>query len=549
MKKLLTFFLVFLTVFLVVVPSASGLFDSSAVTSQLDSNIYYMENLEEGTVFFDKDSEKKVPLAGFAKVLAAVVAIEKWGNLDGSIKLTKAHLNVFEYELGMLTALYQEGEVVSKKELFDCLVIYSANDALSIIAYDVAGTEEKFLSEMQNLVNKIGCTSTVVKNLHGFDTEGQYTTARDVAKIMKYAVNIPAFSEAFALDEITLKATDKNEERTCFATNQMLNTAVADYYHSSVIGGRQTSTDLAGECIAVVSNADGYSYLTVVMDGRYEDIDDDGYDENTSMTDAQKMLDWVYENIRFKVIATPEQTVATVEVVAGKGDGKLHLVPEKEISALVPVSAGPASVMFELVEGESTEKIMAPVKEGDIIAEANIYYADHKLKTVNLVAKESVKLSFGGLILTGAKAVFGSVIFVIITFVAAFIAVLKFALDLKDYFNKQRRQSYDPLPSSFEVLSKKVKTFVVRKGNKKKKKVKKKTAPTTAGKAKGNTADSKSAAAPSSAEKRKKPVTEADRKKRTPPAKKPSSARGKPSEISKSVKKSPATKSSKENKR
>ncbi len=460
MKKLFSYFLVFWSVILITLPAVSGLFDSDAVTSQLDSNIYYMENLDEGTVFFDKDSEKKVPLAGFAKVLAAVVAIEKWGNLDGSIKLTEAHLNVFEYELGMLVALYEEGETVSKKELFDCLVIYSANDALSAIAYDVAGTEEKFLAEMQSLVAKIGCTSTVVKNLHGFDTEGQYTTARDVAKIIKYAVKIPAFTEAFALDEITLKATDKNEQRTCYGTNQMLNPAVADYYHSSVIGGRQTSTDLAGECIAVVSNADGYSYLTVVMDGRYEDIDDDGYDENTSMTDAQKMLDWVYENIRFKVVATADQVVSTVDVVAAKGDGKLHLIPEKEVSALVPVSAGPASVMFEIAEGTAPEKLVAPVKAGDIIAQANIYYAGHKLKTINLVAKENVKLSFGGLILTGAKAVFGSVVFIIITFIAAFIATLKFVLDLKDYFDKERRRSYDPLPSSFETLLEKVKKFV-----------------------------------------------------------------------------------------
>lgn len=474
MKKLFSFFLVFLTVILVTLPCASALFDSGAVTSKLHSNVYYMENLEEGTVFFDKDSEKKVPIAGFAKVLAAVVALEKWGNLEGAIKLTEAHLNVFEYEMGMLTALYEEGETVSRKELFNCLVVYSANDALSAIAYDVAGTEEKFLAEMRSLVQKIGCTSTAVQTLHGFDTEGQYTTARDVAKIIKYAVQYPAFTEAFALDEITLKATDKNEARTCFGSNQMMNSAVADYYHSSVIGGRQTSTDLAGECIAVVSNADGYSYLTVVMGGKYADIDDDYYDENTSMTDAQKMLDWVYENIRFKVIATADQSVATVNVVAGKGEGKIHLVPENEVSALVPVSAGPASVMFDFAEGQLPEKIMAPVKSGEVIARADIYYAGQKLKSVNLVAKEAVKLSMGGLIVTAAKAVFGSVIFIIIAFIAAFIAVLHFVLDLKDYFDKDRRKSYDPLPSSFEVLTEKFKSAVANGKTKKGKAVKNK---------------------------------------------------------------------------
>ncbi len=457
MKKAISFFLLILTIFILTMPAASAFFDSGAVTSQLHSDIYYMENLDEGTVFFEKGSTEKVPIAGFAKVLAAVVALEKWGNLDGSIKLTKEHLNVFEYEYGMTTALYEEGETVAKKEIFDCLVVYSANDALSIIAYDISGTEEKFISEMQSLANKIGCTSTVLKNIHGFDIDGQYTTAQDVAKIIKYAVGLPSFNEAFSLEEITLKKTDKNEARTYYASNQMKNAAVADYYHSSVTGGRQTSTDTAGECIAVVSSADGYSYLTVVMGGKYEDIDNDDYDENTSMTDAQLMLDWVYDNIRFKVVASPEQTVAIVDVVAGKGVSRLELVPEKETSALVPLTASPASVMFEFVDGQAPKSVVAPIKAGEVVAQANVYYADNKLTTINVVAKEAVKLSFGGLVVTAFKSVIGSVFFLLLALIAASVAVLKFVLDLKDFSDKERRKSYDPLPSSFEVLVEKIK--------------------------------------------------------------------------------------------
>lgn len=471
MKKTICFLMcVFLAVSLTV-PSVSGLFDSGTVTSELLSNIYYMENLDEGTVFFEKDSNKQTPAAGFIKIIAAVVAIEKWGNLDGEIKLTKKNLNLFNYEDGMTTALYEEGETVSKRELFDCLVAYSANDALSVIAYEVSGSLDAFVSEMQSLVTKIGCTSTSVKNIHGFDETDQYTTAADVAKIIKYALQYPAFSEAFALDEVVLKETDYNEERTYQSSNKMRNAAIADYYHSSVTGGKQTSTDLAGECIAVVSNSDGYSYLTVVMDGRYEDIDEDYYDENTCMTDAQQMLDWVYENIRYRVIASPEQSVMTVDVVAGKGGEKLHLVPEKETSALVPSMASPASVMFEIVEGTQPEKVIAPVKAGDIMAQANVYYAGQKLTTVNLVAKETIKLSFGGLVASGVKKVVGSVFVLVITFIAAVIAVLRFALDLKDFLDKDRRKSYESMPSSFEQLTEKVKAFFVpsSKGKKKKK--------------------------------------------------------------------------------
>lgn len=486
MKKLISFFLVFLTLIVFTLPCASALLDSGAVTSKLGSEVYYMENLDQSTVIFDKDSTKRVPLAGYAKVLAACVALEKWGNLDGKITITENHLNVFESIFGMMIALYEEGETVTKKELFDCLIVSSANDALSIIAYDVAGTEAKLVSEMQKLAERIGCEDTSVKNIHGFDQEGQYTTARDVAKIIKHAVTFPVFTEAFAKDEITLKATDKNDERTYYSSNQMLNASVYDYYHSSVKGGKHTSTELAGECMAAVSSADGYSYLTVVMGGKYEDIDGDGYDENTSMTDIQRMLDWVYENIRFKVIANHDQVLANVKVVAGKGVDRIELIPEKEISALVPAAATPASVMFDFGEDGAPEKIVAPVKEGDVITQADIYYAGQKITTIDVVAKQTVSLSLGGLIVTGLKKVIGSVIFMVISLVAAVIGVLRFVLDLKDFLDKDRKKSFDPLPSSFEVLTEKFKTAVTFGGKKNKKKntvVKGKKAPVRKGSA------------------------------------------------------------------
>lgn len=492
MKKLFSFFLCLLMMLLLFVPCVSALFDSGAVTSQLESDIYYLENLDEGTVFFEKDSDKKTPAAGFVKVLAAIVAIEKWGNLDGEIKITEENLNIFEYEYGMTTAVYEAGETVSKRELFDCLVVYSANDALSVIAYEVSGSLEGFIAEMQNLVEKIGCTSTVIKNIHGFDEEGQYTTAADVAKIIKYAIQYPAFNEAFSMSEVTLKETQQNEERVYTSSNKMKNAAIADYYHSSVTGGKQTSTELAGECIAVISNADGYSYLTVVMGGKMADIDDDYYDENTSMTDTKLMLDWIYENIRYKVIATAEQTVATVDVIAGQGSEKLKLVPEKETSALVPAMVTPASVMFETVE--KPESLVAPIKEGDIIAKANVYYAGQKLTSINLVAADSVKLSFGGLVISAVKKFVGSTFFLVLTFVLALVAVLKFILDLKDFFDKERRKSYDPLPSSFEVLTQKIAKALTFKGKKKKNKKKKPAAKAGTRAAKKKPAERKSAA-------------------------------------------------------
>lgn len=438
MKKLIC--LLFAVIFILSSSSSlvcSALFDSGAVTDSLQSEIYYMENLDEGTVFFEKNSNEKTPAAAFVKLLGSLVILEKWGSLEGDVRVTAENLGLIEYDFSVRVASYKEGEVVSKKELFDCFTIYGANDAASIIAYEISGSIPAFVAEMQAMCEKIGCTSTVVKNITGFDTEGQYTTASDVAKIIKYAVSHPAFAESFSAKSVTLKATEQNKERTFNSSNKMSNASVPDYYHSSVTGGKQTSTKQAGECVAVVSSKDGYSYLTVVMKGKKTDIDNDKVDENTSMTDAKKMLDWVYDNIRYRAIVSPTQTVEIVDVVAGKGADTLRLVPEKEASSLVPAKATPASVMFEIVEDSMPKKLVAPIRAGEIVCQAKVYYAGLELATVNLVAANDVKLSLVGLVMSAIRSVIGSKVFLVLSLILSVAAIGVFAFNLLDFQKKK----------------------------------------------------------------------------------------------------------------
>ena len=423
MKKTVSFVI---TVILVLsafagVFSAGATFAGEEVTRDLLSDVYYLQSLDDGTVFFEKNSDKKMPAAAFIKLIAAVVAIEKWGNLDESVTVTKENLSLVKYDYGVRTASYKEGERVSKKELINCLIVYSANDAVSIIAHEVSGSLEAFIAEMQSLAEKAGCTSTQVKNIHGFDEDGQYTTAKDIATFMKYAVGYPVFSEAISAESVTLKATAENEERTFNSSNKMKMSSIADYYHQSVTGGKYTATEKAGECAAVVTNMDGYSYLAVTLGGKLKDIDRDGVNENSCFTDIKKMLNWIYENIRYRDIASPDQGVAYVSVVAGKDTDKIRLIPEKEISALVPASVTPASVMFEVVDGSVKNKITAPVKAGDILGQAKVYYAGKELTTVNLVAAQTVERSFTGFIMSKISALVGSTFFMVMT-IALFLA-------------------------------------------------------------------------------------------------------------------------------
>ena len=413
--------------------SAGALFADKNVTDNLLSKAYYLQSMDDGTVFFEKNADKKMPAAAFVKLVAAVVAIEKWGNLDEKVTVTNKSLSLVKYDYGVRTASYKDGEKVSKKELVNCLVVYSANDAASIIAYEISGSVEAFVKEMQSLAEKTGCTSTQFRNIHGFDEDGQYTTARDVAKFMQYALSYPAFSEAISADSVTLKATSQNEERTFKTGNKMKTASIADYYHQSVTGGKYTATEKAGECAAIVTNMDGYSYLAVTLGGKLSDIDSDGVKENSCFTDIKRMLNWVYDNIRYRVIASSEQSIAAVSVKAGKDTDKVRLVPEKEISALVPSNVTPASVMFEIVEDSVKKSITAPVEAGEVLGQAKVYYAGIELCTINLVAAQTVERSFTGLIMATLSDIVGSTAFLVLT-ILSFLAAAAYLVMIMSKF-------------------------------------------------------------------------------------------------------------------
>ncbi len=450
-KKIFALFLAVTVIMLAVVPSATvfaNYNNETEVINKLDSKEYYMISLDDGSVMFSKNEEKKVPAAAFVKILASVVAMEKWGNLEEQVKVTEKSLSLVEYSYGVRVADLKAGETYTKKELVDTLIVYGANDVASVIAYDISGSADAFVAEMQTLADKIGCKNTKLKNIHGFDEDGQYTTAKDVAEIIKYALNYPTFSDAFSASEVVLPATEQNEERTYSASNKMLNQTISLYYHSSITGGKQTSTDGAGQCIAAVSSQDGYSYLTIVMGGEYKDIDGDGSEENTAVTDAKKLVAWVYDNIRFRVVATANQTVTIVNVIAGRNGDSLRLVPEKETSALVPAGATSDSVLIEPIADTLPEKISAPVSAGDVICQAKVYYAGGEITTINLVAANDVQLSVFRLIMTGVSAVITSTWFIALE-VVALVAVLAYlGLSVKKTLEKKKNGEKEKVSSA-----------------------------------------------------------------------------------------------------
>lgn len=75
------------------------------------------------------------------------------------------------------------GERVSVSDLSRGINLQSGNDACVAMAEFVAGDQETFVSQMNAYVSQLGLKNTHFKTVHGLDSEGQYSTAWDMALI------------------------------------------------------------------------------------------------------------------------------------------------------------------------------------------------------------------------------------------------------------------------------------------------------------------------------------------------------------------------------
>lgn len=436
MKKLLSF--VLCTILLILPLSAvyaDAAFDS-LMKEKLYSPVYLLESLDDSTVVLSKNADKKTQCPALNKILTVALTLKYNSNIDQKITITQKMLDGVGYAYALKMGLHI-GEEISLKSLLYSIMLYGANDACAAVAVATSSEVSQFVDSMNAYISSLGCKDTVLKNVTGFDAEGQYTTAQDIAVIMSDVVRIPLFMEIFGAKTYAVEATNMSGKRI-YSTNNRLQVSTSMYYYSYVNGGKSGATDEAGYCTISTASKDGYTYLAVVLKG--ESVTSGGVTTNNSMLDSKTLFKWAFNNIRFKVVATTNQIVTVVDVVAGSESDHVSLSPAKDISTLVPQLADENGVLIEPIADTLPEKLSAPVKKGEKICDARILYAGEEVARVELVAAESVSLSVPRLVLEKIKDALSSKIFIAIFIILAALILIYIIFVIFDNLKAKRNR-------------------------------------------------------------------------------------------------------------
>lgn len=160
---------------------------------------------DTGVVLFEKDPDKRYPPASTAKVMTAIVGIENV-SLSRQVEPTAEAVYVEPTIAGL-----KPGVKYQFKDLLAAILIKSANDAARVIAEEVAGSEKEFVVLMNDKAKEIGMENTYFASASGLPTgkkDSQYTTARDLAKMMQYASRYSVIIELMSKKETVIQGDD-----------------------------------------------------------------------------------------------------------------------------------------------------------------------------------------------------------------------------------------------------------------------------------------------------------------------------------------------------
>ena len=248
-------------------------------------------DLESGNVLAEQNSTERMYPASLTKIMTALIAIEETEDMEQTTTLPS---DIFPslYEENASLAGFQPGETVTWKDLLYGVMLPSGAECCLTFARQIAGSEGAFVDLMNKKAEELGMNDTHFANATGLQDKKHYSTVRDIAVLLRYALENETFRQVFTARRYSVPPTAYHSEGFTFYNTMfqaMDNAGISD---DDILGGKTGYTEKAGLCLASLAEINDREYILVTAKA-----DGNHYTEPYHVIDAEN----VYGQIRKKV--------------------------------------------------------------------------------------------------------------------------------------------------------------------------------------------------------------------------------------------------------
>lgn len=366
-NKLIAFFMIFLLIF---IPNASVLADDTeAFDLKLTAQSAILIEASTGRVIWEKDADVRHYPASMTKMMTGILALEKLPpKADVVISPNAAATEDCPLEI-------VAGECLSADNIITGMLMESDNGAAVAIAEAVDGSVSQFVQRMNERAQEIGMSNTHFVNPNGLTEANHYSTARDMAKLARFAMNNKKFREIVSTkNQVIHWEVPARQQKLAENTNKLL----ANY--NGMNGIKTGWTEAAGGCLAASARRNGVELIAIVMQTP-------GPDDR--FADARKLLDYGFKQVKM-VKGIAKDRVSRKLWVRGGTSASVMAHPAEDIN--YPLINGEDPKHYTL-SYDVPKVIAAPLKDGETVGRIIIKYDNKEVGSVPMIS-EKVEAGF-----------------------------------------------------------------------------------------------------------------------------------------------------------
>ena len=281
-----------------------------------------------GRVLWEQRADDRALIASTTKIMTGLLVAENC-NLQSEVAVTKDAVGIEGSSVYLKT-----GEVLTVEALLYGMMLHSGNDAAVALAMYCGGSLPGFVEMMNQRAADLGLSQTHYANPHGLDSEENYSTARDLAKLAAFAMENPVFHRVVS----TKTATFGN--RTFTNHNKLL------WRYEGAVGVKTGYTKSAGRILVSCAERNGRRLIAVTINAPND------------WKDHTEMLNYSFDAFQEQTLCGAGEILAEVPVIGG-AEVLAQAVPSEEFS-------------YPIAEGEHVEMqcqvpvfVYAPVLAGE----------------------------------------------------------------------------------------------------------------------------------------------------------------------------------------
>lgn len=325
----------------------------------------YVMDFGSGTLVFQKESLKRLPIASMCKIMTLLLTFEA---IDSGVISFNDMVIVSEHaaSMGGSQVFLEENAKYPVSELIKSIVVCSANDSCVAMAEKICGSDTIFVSKMNERAKELGCENTLFANCTGLPKEPQYSCAKDVAIMLKALLSHEKYYE-YAKTWTDVFQHPEGRTTEISNTNRLVR------FYDGCDGGKTGFTNEAGYCLAATAKRGDLRVISVVIGEA---------DSKTRFKEVSESFDYTFAN--YTVEKTLDSSKALSELIPVSG-GKEKTLPIRPIrDGYFFVKRGEKGKIH--TEIEIAKSLKAPIKAGEEVGFARIFQDGVEYDCIPLVA-------------------------------------------------------------------------------------------------------------------------------------------------------------------